>query len=201
MVEVHFKKGDRVRVVKGDEEDLPVGFETTVTATSVEEYGVEARTQFLDLLDAAGGPRCRPAHEFELVPRSVIDAREHEARTLVERAYDLAGTPRALGKAAELGMTYGSPAPPSPDVYLETANRALAARVRQLEQALQPFYFKPEHFVGVGPKGERMRDPVSVSLDLEQVVEMHWPVPGNVSWVSFATLRDFLNVRKVLGND
>jgi len=70
MVSINFEPGDRVRVVKGDEEDLPVGFETTVTATSVEEYGVEAGTQFLDLLDAAGDPRCRPAHEFELVPQS-----------------------------------------------------------------------------------------------------------------------------------
>ena len=126
MVEVHFKKGDRVRVVKGDEEDLPVGFETTVTATSV-----EAGTQFLDLLDAAGDPRCRPAHEFELVPRSVIDAREHEARTLVERAYDLAGAPRTFGKLAELGMAYGSSA------VLVEAHNALVDRVAALETQLR----------------------------------------------------------------
>ncbi len=130
MVSIKFEPGDRVRVVKGDEEDLPVGFETTVTATSVEEYGVKAGTQFLDLLDAAGDPRCRPAHEFELVPRSVIDAREHEARTLVEWAYDLAGTPRTFGKLAELGMAYGTNT-------IREAHNALVDRVAVLEAQLR----------------------------------------------------------------
>lgn len=188
MVEVHFKKGDRVRVVKGDTVDLPDGFETEILSVDYDDRGISP--QYISLNDAAGHRRLRPAYEFELV----------EQPTLVERAYAAADLSRPVGKAGELGMAYGSPAAPQ-DIYLETANRALAARVRLLEQALQPFYFKPEHFVGVGPKGERVHDPVAVSLDLEQVVELHWPVPGNLSWVSFVTLRDFLNVRKVLSND
>jgi hypothetical protein len=152
MVSIKFEPGDRVRVIKGDEEDLPVGFETTVTATSVEEYSVEASTQFLDLIDAGGDPRCRPAYEFELVeqpfkaateqvgvgqyrPQATSAAQWREAvelaPTTIERAYEVASSALNIGKVAEQGMSYGGR-----DVLIE-AHNALVDRVAVLEAQLR----------------------------------------------------------------
>jgi len=191
MINVHFKKGDRVRVVKSCDADLPIGYETWVNDVLNYHDRDHIPLQRLSLFDRVGDERDRPGNEFELVERP----------TVVERAYAAADLPRGTGKVAELGMAYGGRVAPSPDIHLETVNRALAARVRQLEEAIKPFLFRPEDFHGFVAGGGKAVDIVSTALDANQPVTLHWPMPGDVDWVSFITIGDFRRVREVLSND
>lgn len=87
------------------------------------------------------------------------------------------------------------------DPYLDTANRALAARVRQLEEALRPFLFKTGDFVGQLADGQVVPDLLAAALDEHDDVVMRWPVIRGVSWESYITIRDLRRVREVLGNE
>lgn len=87
------------------------------------------------------------------------------------------------------------------DPYTETANRALAARVRQLEEALRPFLFKTSNFVGQTTNGHVAPDLLADALDEHDDVILRWPVISGVQWESYITIRDLRRVREVLGND
>lgn len=84
------------------------------------------------------------------------------------------------------------------DPYTETANRALAARVRQLEEALRPFYFKPGDFVGKTPEGAAVPDLLALALDGDETIELVWPMINGIGWVSYVSIRDLRRVREIM---
>lgn len=174
MAEQPFKKGDTVRLISTAAFRLVPGSTFVIAATD------DNRVIFYD---SDGDRRFLPAHFFELVESAPEPAPKNEWRNPLNAPYGGQGLAQAV------------------DPYTETANRALAARVRQLEEALRPFLFKPDDFIGMSVAGVKVPDLLADALDEQDDVIIRWPVVNGSPWESYVTIRDLRRVREVMGND
>lgn len=133
-----------------------------------------------------------PAHTV-----TILDDQDHK-RERPAAEFTLAAGGRSVAEAAP-GAPYGGQGlEQHVDPYTETANRALAARVRQLEEALRPFYFKPGDFVGKTPEGAAVPDLLALALDGDETIELVWPMINGIGWASYISIRDLRRVREVM---
>lgn len=174
MAEQPFKKGDTVRLISTAAYRLVPGSIFVVTATD---------GNCVEFYDNEGDARALPAHFFELVEAGPEPAPENEWVNPLNAPYGGQGLVQAV------------------DPCTETANRVLAARVRQLEEALRPFLFKPDDFIGMSVAGVKVPDLLADALDEQDDVIIRWPVVNGIPWESYVTIRDLRRVREVMGND
>lgn len=174
MAEQPFKPGDTVRLISTAAYRLVPG--SIFVVTVIED-------DLVIFYDSDGDRRFLPAHFFELVAAAPEPAPKNEWVNHLNAPYGGQGLAQAV------------------DPYTETANRALAARVRQLEEALRPFLFKPADFIGKTIEGYKVPDLLADALDETDDVVMRWPTIRGVQWESYVTIRDLRRVREVMGND
>ena len=157
-------------------------YEVLRVATYAAPWGWPTHTVII--LDDHNHKRERPASEFTLAAggRSVVE------QSYAERVAEAALSAPYGGQGLEQHV----------DPYTETANRALAARVRQLEEALRPFYFKPGDFVGKTPEGAAVPDLLALALDGDETIELVWPMINGIGWASYISIRDLRRVREVM---